>query len=393
MKEQPPTDTKPDRIRIAVLGDADFAQATELLQGVTEFAESQRNWEVLPLHYTQEHLVGDLILSKRIDGVIGAFVSDRWIRSFVGNTGIPVVNTSNLSSITAAPSVIPDDRAIGRLVADHLLKLKFTAFAFGGLQSCTYSHERQAGFSDGLADAGFEPVLLPNADISRPLLPWITALQEQPQPVAVFCANDYIARRLILDATGAGLPVPRALSVIGVGNSALDSFFAGIGISSVSLPTHAIGYRAAQCLGSALAKPEPNDRATASIRIAPAGLIPRDSTGAGAIPPIVARALDRIASQLNQSELTVASLAHQLRASRRLIEIRFSESLEHSPHTEITNQRMALAKRLLLDPRIRIADIAPRCGYTELSHFYHRFKAAHNTTPAAWRKAALNPGA
>ncbi len=389
MKKTPsPPSVHARRLRIAVLGDTDFAKATELLQGVMEFSEKHHDWEILPLHYTQEHVVGDLIDARSIDGVIGAFVSDRWIHGLIGDSGIPVVNTSNISTITAAPSVEPDDREIGRLVARHLLKRQFTTFAFGGLRSCAYSHERRKGFAQILDAAGFPLTTLPHTDISKPLWPWLAALRKLTQPVAVFCANDYVARRLILDASDDHLAVPEAISVIGVGDSALDSFFAGIGITSVALPTHAIGYRAAQQLNDSL-NTSPAPAQHQRIRIPTAGLITRGSTGMGPMHPLVARALDLIESQINQSQLTVAALARQLHASRRLLELRFRGTLGHSPHTEITQQRMARARRLLLDPRIRIADIATRCGYTELSHFYHRFKAAHNTTPAAWRNSVL----
>ncbi len=377
----------PSHPRVAVLGDTDFAQATALLQGINEFSDRHSHWELLPLHYTQEHVIADLIRTERIDALIGAFVSDRWITALVGTSGIPVVNTSNVSNITSVPSVVPNEHEIGRLAAHHLLRRQFTTFAFGGLRSCAYSHERQQGFSQALKEAGFALTALPDTDISRPLWSWLDALRRLVHPIAVFCANDYVARRLILDATANGFTIPKSISVVGAGDSALDSLFAGVGITSVALPTQAMGYRAAQLLQARLTDPTAEQE---RIVIPPAGLVTRASTGMGPMHPLVARALDLIESQLNQPQLTVAGLVQQLHASRRLLEIRFKDALGHSPHTEITHQRMAIARRLLLDPRIRIADVASRCGYTELSHFYHRFKAAHNTTPAAWRHDAIS---
>jgi AraC-like DNA-binding protein len=53
---------------------------------------------------------------------------------------------------------------------------------------------------------------------------------------------------------------------------------------------------------------------------------------------------------------------------------------------------MELARRLLREPWIGIAEIAARCGYAETSHFYRRFKDAHASTPAAWRRQALSNG-
>ena len=376
------------RARVAVLGDTDFPQATALLQGITEFSDKQSKWDILPLHYTQEDVVNHLIRTKSIDGLIGSFVSDRWIATLVGDSRIAVVNTSSTSTISSVPSVIPDDREIGRLAAQHLLRRQFTTYAFGGLRSCAYSHEREKGFAEALEASGFRLSSLPTADISRHLYAWLEVLRGLPHPIAVFCANDYVARRLILDAAANGLPAPAAVSVIGVGDSALDSFFAGVGITSIALATHAIGYRAAQLLHGLLTDQDiPKQQ---RIMIPPAGLVARASTGMGPMHPLVARTLDLIAAQLDQPQLTVAGLVRQVHASRRLLEIRFRETLGHSPHAEITQQRMALARRLLLDPRIRIADIASRCGYTELSHFYHRFKAAHDSTPAAWRRETIS---
>ena len=377
----------PERFRVAVLGEADFAEATAQLQGIAEFSDKRGNWEVLPLHYTQEHVITDLVRTESIHGLIGAFVSDRWIGTLVGSSGIPVVNTSNLSSVTVAPSVIPDDGKIGCLAARHLLRRQFTSFAFGGTRSSAFSNKREEGFAGELETAGFSVTTLPSTDISRPLHSWLETLRQLPKPTAVFCATDYIARRLILDATADGFAIPADISVVGVGDSALDSFFGGVGITSVVLATHAIGYRAAQMMHTLLTEGVLSGRRC--LLIPPAGLVPRASTGMGPMHPLVARGLDLIESQLGGSQLTVASLVRQLHASRRLVELRFRETLGHSPHAEITQQRMSLARRLLLDPRVRIADITTRCGYTELSHFYHRFKVAHGATPAAWRAKAL----
>ena len=96
---------------LGVLLDADFDYGVEVLEGVRTFARARPDWRVMPIPAAQEGLLARLARSGELHGVIGAFLSDRWIESRLPPT-LKVVNTANLSQIASVCSVVPDDPAV-----------------------------------------------------------------------------------------------------------------------------------------------------------------------------------------------------------------------------------------------------------------------------------------
>ena len=372
--------TRPHIFRVALLGDVDFGHSAQLLQGVMTFAAQRPHWEVLPLHYTQEPALTDLVQKGKLDAIIGGFLSNQWLKELAPPTPIFAVNTSSFSNITEVPSVLPDDHKIGQLAARHFIERGFSSFLFAGMRSHHHSRLRFNGFCETVHSHGDQVVELPSGPPVETSQKWIDLLNQVNSPAAVFCSDDNIARNVVHIAQQAELNIPDTISVLGVGNTPTATMLAGIGISSIALPWVRIGTEAARLIEqwSIGGTPPP------ITKLPPEDLIVRDSTGRGALPPIVARALRYMDDHLAQS-ISIASLTEALNVSQRLLELRFSEALGSSPHKELTRRRMMRACLLLQDPAKRIADIAIQCGYTETSHFYHRFKQAFQTTPAAWR--------
>src|SRR5690606_3894135 len=63
------------------------------------------------------------------DGLIVQASGDQ-LQDLAANSPCPVVNVSSAMSAYAAPSVVTDDRAVGRLGADHLLRLGYRDLLF-----------------------------------------------------------------------------------------------------------------------------------------------------------------------------------------------------------------------------------------------------------------------
>lgn len=55
-------------------------------------------------------------------------------------------------------------------------------------------------------------------------------------------------------------------------------------------------------------------------------------------------------------------------------------------HEYLEQLRMASAKKFLLDPRSRIAEVAQASGYASTDAFRHAFKAHEKVSPRAWRE-------
>ena len=368
--------------KIALLGGVNFAHANELLSGVSLYAHEKTDWEIVPLHYTQESALNQLTEKGKINGLIGDLISDHWIQALQARHHIPVVNTSNQSTIVS--SAIPDNKAIGEIAAKHFIRRHYKSLYFAGIHSYACNAMRLDGFQKYSSQHEANITELPHANLSSRLYEWQQILKVAPKPLGIFCVDDHTARRVITLCKKIRLKIPDDISIIGVGNSQLDSFFAGIGISSIDIPYATIGYEAATLLDIQLTN---NRLPPKQVLVSPQGLTLRETTGTGAMNTLAGRAINYIESHLSEP-ITVKDMATHLHASRRLIEMRFQETIGRSPQAEIIHLRMTKARQLLKNPHITIADIAIQCGYPEISHFYARFKQHHNNIPPGkWRKS------
>jgi len=99
---------------------------------------------------------------------------------------------------------------------------------------------------------------------------------------------------------------------------------------------------------------------------------------------VVARAIAFI--RLNAtSSITVSDVAGHLDLSRRLLELRFKESLGRTIRDEIQRVRMSRVRNLLLGTDLRIADIAALCGFQNEYYLSTAFKRIFGLTMSRFR--------
>jgi LacI family transcriptional regulator len=370
---------------IAVLGDADLVFSTQVLEGVQAFAGRNPTWRVVPLHCTQDDLLDDLLRHGRIDGVIGAFISARWIAGLPGKP-VPLVNIGALSDLGGVPSVIPDNAAVGRLAAGHLLD--------GGWRVLGCIHD-VASFAAGQRRDGFVSAVREHSrsggEVSEPPASesffaganWAEWLRGLQLPAAIFCTSDTLARRLIGVLRRIDLRVPEQIAVVGVGDSAFDSALAGMGISSVVLPGRRIGVRAAARLHALMAQGA-EDRGVEHVP--PETLIVRDSSAVvWTRDAVVSRAVG-LMLQRPEGGLSATALAKRIGLSRRALEVRFQRALGHGPATEMRRRRLALVRRLLSDTEFTLEQISERTGFCGAHHLAAQFKRTFGLTPGEHRR-------
>jgi LacI family transcriptional regulator len=368
---------------IAVLGDADLGFSTQVLEGVQWFAGRTPGWRVVPLHCTQDDLLDDLLRDGRLSGVIGAFISTRWVAGLPGKP-VPLVNIGSLSEIAGLPSVIPDHQGVGRLAAEHLLQ--------GGWHVLGCLHERASfaarqqlvGFC-AVAEAGGATVSQPAASESFATgANWEAWLRSLPQPAAVFCTSDRLARRLLALLQHLNWRVPEQVAVVGVGDSAFESTLAGMGISSVVLPGQRIGVRAAARLHARLEKGVVDQGVEV---LPPETLVVRDSSAVVcSCDPVVSRAVGLMLQRPVGAALTATALARQVGLSRRALEVRFRRALGHGPATEMRRRRLWQVQRLLTGTDLTLDEIASRTGFCGAQHLATQFKRAMACTPGTYRQ-------
>lgn len=81
----------------------------------------------------------------------------------------------------------------------------------------------------------------------------------------------------------------------------------------------------------------------------------------------------------------VVELAHAVGLSARHFARMFKRSTGKSPHRYLHDRRLEKAKQLLLNPALRIVDVALDVGFSNPSHFAAAFRQANGVTPERYR--------
>jgi transcriptional regulator GlxA family with amidase domain len=101
--------------------------------------------------------------------------------------------------------------------------------------------------------------------------------------------------------------------------------------------------------------------------------------------PRVGAAIRLMESRLD-SPLTTAAIARRLEISVRSLELLFKKSLDISPGAFYLRLRLQAARRLLLDTRLSMQDIAVRCGFGSHSAFSRIFRHHFGVSPSGYRR-------
>jgi LacI family transcriptional regulator len=367
---------------VAVLFESEFDLMVELFRGVQAHGETAGVWRAIPLNVGEEELLGELVENGNLVGLIGGLVSDRWIEShWLGR--MPLVNVENLSVITRAHSVVVDDEEVGRMVAEKFLSAGFEHFAFAGLTGNLFTKLRQVGFESCLAKSAKQVLVAPQGWVTRPLSVWKDWLLSLPRPVAIFCASDYTARRVIQAARLAGLEVPVDVSVVGVGNIYRDSLFSGVPIASVELPYFEVGKEAGRVLDQYR---HGHSKKPNVVRVSPIRVLERASSRFTKMEDeIVAKALDVMRARFHEAP-SIDMIAREVGVSRRLLEQKFQTSLSSTPYGELLKVKMERVCQLLEHTGQKILEISQLCGFSSQHQFSNCFKRVYGMSPRAHRE-------
>jgi len=93
----------------------------------------------------------------------------------------------------------------------------------------------------------------------------------------------------------------------------------------------------------------------------------------------------RLMEQNLDEPISIVQLADEIGLSIRRLEHLFSQTLNTSPYHYYLHLRLQAARRLVIDTRLSIQEIAIRTGFTSLSSFSRRFKQHFGKTARAFR--------
>jgi AraC-like DNA-binding protein len=108
----------------------------------------------------------------------------------------------------------------------------------------------------------------------------------------------------------------------------------------------------------------------------------REAVGGVSRNPVTT-AIEYMRRNLDQP-LTVGDLADAACLSTSAFAHLFSETVGVSPYQFLRDLRLDAARSLLLREGVSVTEVAPRVGYSSLSHFINEFKRRYGETPRAY---------
>ncbi len=309
--------------------------------------------------------------------------------------GVPVVDMTNEHPEIKVPRVCLDNRAIGRMAAEHFAERNFRHAAWFSTHWVPTHATRFASFSEAWTSfpGGREPpsrhVLMEEIPAnrwndSRRVGRWFASLlRNAPRQLAVFCPGPAEASRIINECRIAGVAVPEEVAVICTGDDQMPCENQAVPITCIVVGGERQGYEAAALLNRLIdGEPPPKE----PITMPPKGIIVRASTDmVAASDPIVAKALALVAENLSRP-WGVAQLCAALGVAPRKLCRHFTAELGRSPGEEILRQRMAKARKLLGDTDLPLQEIAAQCGLCHASYLSNLFRRETGLAPRAWRR-------
>jgi transcriptional regulator GlxA family with amidase domain len=103
--------------------------------------------------------------------------------------------------------------------------------------------------------------------------------------------------------------------------------------------------------------------------------------------PRVASAIHVMEQHIDDT-LSIAQVAAQVDLSVRMLEYLFKQALDLSPAAYYRRLRLQTARRMVVDTRLNLQEIAIRTGFNSLSSFSRRFRSHYQQTPGDCRRQA-----
>jgi len=387
------------RVRhVALIYDARQLYDVKVMAGVAAYMRTVDNWSV----YIEENWLGDQRLPDlrtwRGDGIIADFDDPR-VAAQVTASRIPAVGFGGgfgwYDPGSRIPYFGPNDRAIARLAAEHLLDRGFHHFAFCGYPANRvngWSQERGRQFAARVGEAGWScSTYLGRHRSTRDwegfcasLTRWLASL---PKPVGLMAADDKRARQVLEVCRLAGIQVPDEVAVIGVDNDEMLCQLSHPSLSSVESGARRVGHQAAALLDQLMAGRRPRQL---KFMADPEGVVTRQSTDVLAVDDgDVARAVALIRSNATAG-LTVPEVCDALKLARSTLELRFKRVMGRTLFAEIRRVQLQRAERLVRASDLTLKQIAAQCGFQSVQHMTTLFAARFGRPPAAYRRQAFS---
>jgi LacI family transcriptional regulator len=375
--------------KVVLLIESSRESGRALLYGVAQYAHHHGPWSFYWEPGGLERLPA-AVHAQGADGIVTRDVDLGPTGKLLGRKMPAVVISHRHEEVPGVANVVTDCAGIAQMAARHLLGCGFRNFGFCGYSQTGWSANRAAAFALRIQEAGFEARMHEVRPGVR-ARGWQTArdsicrwLVKLPLPIGVMACNDDLGKEVMESCRLAGLRVPDDVAVIGADNDELICGLSNPPLSSVAIDFRRAGYEAADVLHQMMRGAK---RVPRRIFVRASHVVPRRSTDILAIEDQgMAKAL-RFIRDHPAGEITVEMAARAAGLSRRVLEKRFRQYLNHSVLEEIRRVRTDRIARMLVETDLPVAQIAETQGFADLHHVARYFRSAKGLSPLAYRKA------
>lgn len=378
-----------DEKNVAVIVETSNSYARGVLRGIHDYARTREGWTLHLTEHGRHEIDESFAGTGTFDGAIARIETERMAR-IIESMGVPTVDVSATRLIEGIPWVETDDEAITRLAVDHLRDCGLQTVAFFGDPFYNWSVWRQQTFERLLGRPDIVPSRVFNLPARRePGVRWWTQreairdwLAGLPKPVGIFACYDACGLQLLDICRTYGFMVPEDVAVIGVDNDELLCELAKPTLSSVMPNALRTGACAAELLDRMM---HGGAVEGAKHAIAPLGVRKRVSTDVLTVAdPHVAKAVAFIRQHARRN-IRVEDVLEVVPLSRRVLETRFRQALNRTPHQEILRMRTNAVRELLLETDLSLAEISEALGIEHPEYLSVFFKKETGLTPRAYR--------
>lgn len=92
----------------------------------------------------------------------------------------------------------------------------------------------------------------------------------------------------------------------------------------------------------------------------------------------------RLVREIGPEKVTIQDIAQNLKLSAGHLGRVYSRTTGHTLEEYLVRQKLEMGKRLLLDPRLHVSEVADRCGFCNPAYFASVFKKYMHCTPRAY---------
>ena len=365
------------------------------LNGIARYAKAH-GW-----HLTIADRLGRRPVGWRGDGALTTMRGGSGMSGYVKELRrrrIPVVDLSFNHPEVKVPRVSGDHEAMGRLAGEHFRDHNFRNAAWFSTGWLNIHKLRYQGLCEIFTAKPPRWIIedeIPERqrDDLRIVSKWLGAkLKEAPKPVAVLAYDDADASRVLSAALDAGLSAPEDIAILGIGGDTLICENQPVPLSSVEHDQERTGYEGAALLDRLMntrSSRSTRHKAPSTILIPPTGITVRASTDRMAVSsPVLRKALVFIRQNLSKP-IGIDQIADAIGTSRATLDRLFLSEMNRSAGKEILRQRIALAKSLLANEGLSIAQIAAECGFCNQAYLTNLFKETIGLTPLKYRNQLI----